>query len=200
MKTVNFSLFLNSTIEKSFRNGPTIRATFQIIVCKNAKNKYEVDCIDAMDMEIDILGKTITSNAEVSNIIDHYESMGVNLYNEAEKDLEEIIKMSGNVETFVFEQTGIILPTNQSTTKQNDVVELTRHELEYVLIMNDLKQRFGSLGYYNDKRKTFRRIKILSRHNKDIQKYMKEKYSHIETYFNDGYPWSSGLCFKLPLE
>jgi hypothetical protein len=199
MKTENFSLFLNSTIEKSFCNGPTIRATFQIIVCKNAKNKYEVDCIDAMDMEIDMLGKTITSNTEVSNIIDHYESMGVNLYNEAEKDLEEIIKMSGNVETFVFEQTGIILPTNQSTTKQNDVVELTRHELEYVLIMNDLKQRFGSLGYYNDKRKTFRRIKIYHGPTPSIQKYMYEKYPHIETYFITD-PWSGGLCFKLPLQ
>ena len=199
MKTENFSLFLNSTIEKSFCNGPTIRATFQIIVCKNAKNKYEVDCIDAMDMEIDILGKTITSNKEVSNIIDHYEGMGVNLYNEAEKDLEEIIKMSGNVETFVFGQTGIILPIETNLTKQNDVVELTKYETDYVKIMADLKQQFSSLGYYNDKRKSFRRIKIQSRHNNQIQKYMKKKYPHIETYFITD-PWSGGLCFKLPLQ
>jgi len=199
MKTENFSLFLNSTIEKSFCNGPTIRATFQIIVCKNAKNKYEVNSMDALDMEIDMLGKTITSNKEVSNIVDHYECMGVNLYNEAEKDLQEIIKKSSSVETFVFGQTGIILPIETNLTKQNDVVELTKYETDYVKIIADLKQQFGNISYYNDKRKSFRRIKIQSRYEKNIQKYMKKKYPHIETYFNDGYPWSSGLCFKLPL-
>ena len=199
MKTENFSVFLNSTVEKSFYNGPTVRATFQIIVCRNDKNKYVVDCADGMDMEIDILGKTITSNKEVSNIVDHFESMGVNIWDEAEKDLMKVIEMSDSVEKFVFEQTGIILPDVLIImAKQKPSEQFV--ELNYIEIMKDLKQQFGPLDYYNDKRKTSRRIKIQSRYNKNIQKYMENKYPHIETYFNDGYPWSSmGLCFRLPL-
>jgi hypothetical protein len=197
MKIENFSLFLNPIIEKSFHNGPTIRAAFQVIICKNNENKYAVDCIDAMDIEIDVLGKTITSNKEVSNILDHYESMGVNLYDEAENDLKELIKMSDSVEKFVFEQTGILLPGILVATDVKISNQVT--ELNYINIIKDLKQQFGSISYYNDKRKSSRRIKIQSGHNNKIQKYMRKKYPHIETYFNDGYPWSSGLCFKLPL-
>jgi len=197
MKTENYSLFLNPTVKKSFHNGPTVRATYQVIVCKNNEDKYAVECIDALDMEIDMLGKTITSNKEVSNVVDYFESMGVNLWTEAEKDLTEAITTSGSVEKFVFEQTGILLPGTLVATNPKTPNPVT--ELNYVNIIADLKQRFGDISYYNDKRKSFRRIKMQSRHNNQIQKYMRKKYPHIETYFNDGYPWSSGLCFKLPL-
>jgi len=188
MKSENWSIFINPTIEKSFINGPTVRATFQVIVCLSEdKTKYIIDCMDAMDMEVDILGKTISTYDELKKITDHYKSFGVDLWNECEKDLTKEIAKSKTIEQFVFEQTGIQLKP-------------IKHVPNYVEIMNDLKQKFGRLGYYNDKRKTFRRIKIQSRHEKDIQKYMKTKYPHIETYFNDGYTWSIGLCFKLPLE
>ena len=43
--------------------------------------------------------------------------------------------------------------TRSKTPKPEPVVELTKHELDYIRIMTDLKQQFGSLGYYNDKRK-----------------------------------------------
>jgi hypothetical protein len=188
MKNENWSIFINPTIEKLFHNGPTVRATFQVIVCLSQdKTKYIIDCMGAMDMEVDVLGKTISTFDELKKINEHYKSFGVDLWDECEKDLTKEIGKYKTIEQFVFEQTGIQLKP-------------IKHVPSYVEIMDDLKQQFGSLGYYNDKRMTFRRIKILSAKNNDIQKYMQKKYPHIETYFNNGYPWSSGLCFKLPLE
>jgi hypothetical protein len=197
MKKSNSSVFVNTIITKQFLNGPKVSAEFQIIVAQNKNNEWIIECIEPMDInEIEMMGKKITDYENKRKIIVHFESMGIDLWEEAESDMKEFIAMSGDAATFVKEQTGIILPTK---AKQNDVVELTRHELEYVLIMNDLKQQFGSLGYYNDKRKTTRRIKIYSGPKDAIQKYMQKKYPNIQTYFNIGYSWSSGLCFRLPL-
>ena len=190
------SVFVNTTITKQFPNGPKVSAEFQVIVTQNKNDEWVIDCIEPLEIdEIEMMGVTITDLESKRNTIKHFESVGINLWEEIGKDMNEFVDMSGGAVTFVSEQTGIILPTKQSKTKQND----TKSETDYVKIMADLKQQFGSIGYYNDKRKTFRRIKILSRHNKDIQKYMKRKYPHIETYYNDGYTWSIGLCFKLPL-
>jgi hypothetical protein len=197
IKKSNSSVFVNTTITKQLPNGPKLTAEFQVIVCLNKSDDWVIDCVEPMDInEIEMMGKTITDYENKRNIIEHFKLMGVDLWNEVETEMQEFIDMSVDAATFVKEQTGIILPTK---AKQNDVVELTRHELEYVLIMNDLKQKFGSLGYYNDKRKTTRRIKIYSGPTAAIQRYMYEKYPHIQTYFNIGYPWSSGLCFRLPL-
>jgi len=194
------SVFINTTITKQFPNGPKVSAEFQVIITQDKNDEWVIECVEPMDInEIEMMGVTITDLESKRNTIKHFKSMGIDLWEGIEKDMDEVITMSGGAVTFVSEQTGIILPTKQSKAKQNDVVELTKYETDYVKIMADLKRQFGNIGYYNDKRKTFRRIKILSRHNKDIQKYMKKKYPHIETYFNDGYPWSSGLCFKLPL-
>jgi hypothetical protein len=198
MKKSNSSVFVNTTITKQFPNGPKVTAEFQTIVCLNKSDDWVIDCIEPMDInEIEMMGKTITDYENKRNIIEHFKLMGVDLWDEVETDMQKIIDANSDAVTFVKEQTGIILPTKQS--KPNDVVELTRQELEYVIIMNDLKQQFGSLGYYNDKRKTTRRIKIYSGPKEAIQRYMYKKYPHIKTYFNVGYPWSSGLCFRLPL-
>jgi len=196
MKKTNSSVFVNTTIVKQLPNGPKLTAEFQVIVCLNKSDDWVIDCVEPMDIdEIEMMGKKITDRENKRNIIKHFESLGIDLWKEIEKDMDEFIAMSGDAVTFVKEQTGIILPTK---AKQNDVVELTRHELEYVLIMNDLKQQFGSLGYYNDKRKTTRRIKIYSGPKDAIQKYMQKKYPNIQTYFNVD-PRSGGLCFALPL-
>lgn len=197
MKSTSSSVFVNTTITKQFPNGPKVTAEFQIIVAKNESDDWVIDCVEPMDInEIEMMGKIITDRENKRNIIKHFESIGIDLWEEAVTDMQEFINMSGDAVTFVKEQTGIILPTKQS--KPNDVVELTRHELEYVLVMTDLKQQFGSLGYYNDKRKTTRRIKIYSGPTAEIQRYMYEKYPHIQTYFNVD-PRSGGLCFVLPL-
>ena len=197
MKKSSSCVFVNTTIIKQFPNGPKVTAEFQIIVCLNKSDEWIVDCIEPLEIdEIEIMGKKITDHESKRKIITHFESIGIDLWEETEKDMNEFIAMSGDAVTFVKEQTGIILPTKQS--KPNDVVELTRHELEYVLIMTDLKQQFGSLGYYNDKRKTTRRIKIYSGPTAEIQRYMYKKYPHIQTYFNAD-PRSGGLCFALPL-
>ena len=194
-KTIGL-VFVNTTLQKQFPNGPKVSANFQIIICLNKSDEWIVDCIEPLEIdEIEIMGKKITDHESKRNIIEHFKLMGVDLWDEVETDMQKFIDASGDAVTFVKEQTGIILPTK---AKQNDVVELTRHELEYVLIMTDLKQQFGSLGYYNDKRKTTRRIKIYSGPTVSIQRYMYKKYPHIQTYFNVN-PRSGGLCFALPL-
>lgn len=197
MKKSNSSVFVNTTITKQFPNGPKVTAEFQIIVCLNKSDEWIIDCVEPLEIdEIEMMGKKITDHESKRKIITHFESIGINLWDEVETDMQKFIDANSNAVTFVKEQTGIILPTKQS--KPNDVVELTRHELEYVLIMTDLKHQFGSLGYYNDKRKTTRRIKIYSGPTAEIQRYMYKKYPHIQTYFNVD-PRSGGLCFVLPL-
>jgi hypothetical protein len=201
MKKSSSSVFVNTTITKQLPNGPKVTAEFQIIVCLNKSDDWIVDCIEPLEIdEIEMMGKKITDRENKRNIIKHFESIGIDLWDVVVTDMQELIDMSGDAVMFVREQTGIILPTKKNVTKPNDVVELTKFETDYVKIMVDLKQQFGRIGYYNDKRKDSRRIKILSGKNKDIQKYMKRKYPHIETYYNDGSPaWSVGLCFVLPL-
>jgi len=198
MKNTSSIVFVNTTITKQFPNGPKVSSEFQIIIGQNKDDKWIIDCVEPMDMvEIEMMGVKITERENMRKTRDHFKSMGIDLWEELIKDMDEVVAMSGDVVTFVKEQTGIILPIKQN--KPNDVVELTKHELDYVKIMADLKQKFGSISYYNDKRKDSRRIKILSGKNKDIQKYMKRKYPHIETYYNNGHTWSIGLCFVLPL-
>jgi hypothetical protein len=196
IKKSSSSVFVNTTITKQLPNGPKLTAEFQVIVCLNKSDDWIIDCVEPLEIdEIEMMGKKITDRENKRNIITHFQSIGINLWDEVETEMQKFIDASGDAVTFVKEQTGIILPTK---AKQNDVVELTRHELEYVLIMTDLKQQFGSLGYYNDKRKTTRRIKIYSGPTSAIQRYMYEKYPHIQTYFNVD-PRSGGLCFALPL-
>jgi len=196
IKKSNSSVFVNTTITKQLPNGPKLTAEFQVIVCLNKSGDWIIDCVEPLEIdEIEMMGKKITDRENKRNIITHFQSIGINLWDEVETEMQKFIDASSDAATFVKEQTGIILPTK---AKQNDVVELTRYELEYVLIMNDLKQKFGSLGYYNDKRKTTRRIKIYSGPTAAIWRYMYEKYPHIQTYFNVD-PRSGGLCFRLPL-
>lgn len=187
------TVFVNTSIQKQFPNGPKVTANYQIIVGLNKHDEWDFDCVEPLDIEeIELMGVEIKGLDNIRNTIKHFESIGIDLWKEIDKDMDEVIAMSGGAITFVSEQTGIVLPSSSSKS--------TKPIPSYVEIMDDLKQQFGNISYYNDKRKSFRRIKIQSRHEKDIQKYMKKKYPHIETYFNDGYPWSSGLCFKLPLE
>jgi hypothetical protein len=196
MENTGSSVFVNTIITKQFPNGPKVSAEFQIIIALNKNNEWVVDACDGMDVtEIEMFGETITEGKSKNEVMVHFSNMGINLWDKMEKDLNEAIVACGGAVQFVKEQTGIVLPTK---TKQNGTIELTRQELEYVLIMNDLKQQFGSLGYYNDKRKTTRRIKIYSGPTVSIHRYMYEKYPHIQTYFNFD-PRSGGLCFRLPL-
>jgi hypothetical protein len=199
MKKSSSSVFVNTTITKQFPNGPKVTAEFQTIICQDRQDEWVIDCVEPMDInEIEMMGKTITDYEGKRKIITHFQSLGIDLWDEVTKDMDEFVKMSGDAVTFVKEQTGIILP-KKTIVEQNDVVELIKFETDYVKIMTDLKQQFGSISYYNDKRKDSRRIKIISSQEKEIQKYMKKKYPHIETYFYGEFPWSSGLCFRLPI-
>jgi hypothetical protein len=202
MKNTGSSVFINTVVTKQFPNGPKVSVEFQIIVALNKNNEWGVDCCDAMDItEIEMFGETITEREKLEKIISNFSEMGIDVWDKMEIDLNEGIADCGGVVHFVKEQTGIILPSSNNnvvgiTSPNNNVVGTT----DYAKIMADLKQQFGSLGYYNDKRKTFRRIKIYSGPGGEIQQYMKKNYPHIETYYNDDYPWSwPGLCFRLPL-
>jgi hypothetical protein len=186
------TVFVNTTITKQFPNGPKVSAEFHIIVTQNKNDEWVIDCIEPLEIdEIEMMGVTITDLESKRNTIKHFQSIGIDLWEGMEKDMNEFVDMSGGAVTFVNEQTGIILPSNSSKS--------TKPIPSYVEIIADLKRQFGNISYYNDKRKDSRRIKILSGKNKEIQKYMKRKYPHIETYYNDGHTWSIGLCFKLPL-
>jgi hypothetical protein len=198
MKKSSGLVFVNTTITKQFPNGPKVSADLQIIVAQDKNDEWVIDCVEPMDIcEIEMMGKKITDYEGKHKIIAHFQSLGIDLWDEIITDSHEFVKMSGDAVTFVKEQTGIILP-KKTIVEQNDVVELTKFETDYVKIMADLKQQFEIICYYNDKRKGSRRIKIISNQEKDIQKYMKKKYPHIQTYFNVD-SRSEGLCFALPL-
>ena len=111
MKNSGCSVFVNTIIEKQFPNGPKVSVEFQIIVAKNKSDDWVIDCVEPMDInEIVLMGKTITDPENKCNIIKHFESMGIDLWDAAEKDMNEFITMSGDAVTFVKQQTGIILP------------------------------------------------------------------------------------------
>jgi hypothetical protein len=54
--------------------------------------------------------------------------------------------------------------------------------MKYQKIMIDLALNFGKFGYFNDKRKTFRRIKITGPKPKlaKIEKFLKSNYPELE--------------------
>lgn len=106
----SFSIFINPKIEKQLENGPLIRATGQVCVFQTTENKWEADS-DIMDIdEIVLMGVSIKTNEEKKKTIEHFKSMGINLYHIISKELEEIVAGSGDMKQFVFEQIGIKLP------------------------------------------------------------------------------------------
>jgi hypothetical protein len=111
----SFSIFINPRIEKQLENGPLIRATGQVCVYQTedyppTENGWRADS-DIMDIdEIILMGVSIKTNEEKKKTIDHFKSMGINLYQIVDKELDEIVAGSGDVKQFVFEQIGIKLP------------------------------------------------------------------------------------------
>lgn len=104
-----FSLFINSEISCQLENGPTIKATVQSIVYKGKDDKWSADLEILGIDEIVFMGVSITDYKEVKTSIEYFKGMGINLYDVVEKEFREVFDMSGNVEQFVFEQTGINL-------------------------------------------------------------------------------------------
>ena len=77
----------------------------------------------------------------------------------------------------------------------------------YKIVLEDLKTQFGKFTYFNDKRKSFRRIKIVTRFNPNmdnerIMKYIarrhKDRIMEVGVTDNQG-SWCDGVYFKLPL-
>ena len=75
------------------------------------------------------------------------------------------------------------------------------------IIRQDLKKQFTGIIVFNDKRKTYRRIKIATCCNTNktnqVEKYLNEKYPSLITFRSKGSGcyngYYNGVCFKLPL-
>lgn len=106
-----FTIFMNPKIVKQLENGPKITAVGQVILYKTKEGKWGTDAVEIVDTEeIEFMGVKITDSKAQSETIKHFKAMGIDLYEVMQNELEEIIHMSGDVETFTFEQTGIKLP------------------------------------------------------------------------------------------
>lgn len=106
-----FTIFLNPKIEKQLENGPLLRATGQVIIYRDSSGIWGVGDVVLVDMdEIVLMGISIKGYKEQKVIIEHFKSMGINLYDVMMKELQEYVNMGGDATQFVFEHTGIKLP------------------------------------------------------------------------------------------
>lgn len=109
-KTTSFSIFINPEIEKQLENGPLIRAVGQVIVYKTKEGEWGAD-VEIMDIEeIVLMGVAINKRDEMNKTLEHFRSMGINLYQVMQEELDEYFVCSGDVKQFVFEHIGIKLP------------------------------------------------------------------------------------------
>jgi hypothetical protein len=114
MKNTNSSVFIHSIVDKKFESGPRVSIEFQTIVCLNESGKWVVECSDAMDIvEIEMFGEVITERKYRDKVVDHFEEMGINIWNKMEEVLNQEIAAYESIEAFVKDQTGIILPTTK---------------------------------------------------------------------------------------
>ena len=109
IKPGTFSIFINPKIEFQLENGPTIRATGQAIVYKSKDGEWASD-LDLVDIdEIVFMGVRITGHKEIKASIYHFKNIGIDLFDITQYEFEEMVRMSGTIENFVFDQTGIDL-------------------------------------------------------------------------------------------
>jgi hypothetical protein len=109
IKKGTYSMFINPKIECQLENGPLLRGTGQVIIYQKEDNTWEYNNELAGIDEIILMGVTITGYKEQKATIEHFKNMGINLYDVMNKAFDEIIAFSGDIKTFVFEQTGIKL-------------------------------------------------------------------------------------------
>jgi len=55
------------------------------------------------------MGVSITEYYQLKTSIEHFKGMGLDLFDIAQYEFEEMVRMSGTTENFVFDQTGIDL-------------------------------------------------------------------------------------------
>lgn len=98
--------------EHQFDNGgPRIKGKAFAIIYETKDNTWGVDSVEVTSIdEIHMMGVAITGHKEQRATIDYFKTMGISLYDEAYKVVDEIIDCSGTPERFVFDQTGIVLP------------------------------------------------------------------------------------------
>lgn len=106
-----FTIFLNPKIEKQLENGPLLRATGQVIIYRDSSGIWGVDDVEITNMdEIVLMGISIKGYKEQKATIEHFNSMGIHLYDVMRKELQEYVTMGGDATQFVLEHTGIKLP------------------------------------------------------------------------------------------
>jgi hypothetical protein len=107
IKKGTYNMFINPKIECQLENGPLLRGTGQVVIWQKEDNTWDYECELADIQEIVLMGVTIIGYKEQKATIEHFKSMGINLYDVMRKAFKEIVVMSGDVKTFVFEQTGL---------------------------------------------------------------------------------------------
>ena len=107
----SFILFVSPKIEVALENGPTLRANTQIIIAKDENNEWCWDDMEILDIkEVVFMGTTITDPDKINKLVDHFNNMGLSLYDVLYEEMQEILDMSTSIEEFVFNQTGVVLP------------------------------------------------------------------------------------------
>ena len=107
----DFCLFITLPVESHRDDFPTIKAHIQIIVGKDKDDEYIFDGVELMMIEELVFnGTSITGLDKINTLVDAYRQVGIKLDEAIYEDVDEIIACSGDVETFVLEQTGIKLP------------------------------------------------------------------------------------------
>ena len=105
------TLFLTPQIKAELFKGPTLYCTVQIIVSRGRNNGWVVEECAYLDCsKIEHMGVTIDKRDNVNKFLKSYHDMGIDLGEYIERCFDEVIAFSGDIETFVKESTGIILP------------------------------------------------------------------------------------------
>lgn len=111
MSKSNFTLFINPKFTCKLDGGPTLWCTGQVLLCKDKDGNFVLDEAEVVDIDkITLMGVEIEDYKGRKNCVEHFKTMGIDLWDIAIKELDELIAMSGDVKQFVLDQTGITLP------------------------------------------------------------------------------------------
>jgi len=106
----SFIMFITPKIEVVLENGPTIRANTQLIISENEEGWCWED-MEVLDIkEVIFMGTTITDPDKINKLVNHFDSMGLSIYDIIYEEMQEVLDMCESIEEFVFNQTGVTLP------------------------------------------------------------------------------------------
>lgn len=103
----SFNLFITDKALIILENGPKLYVDFHIIAYPLDNGSWGHDC-EIMDItKAEFMGATVEDYKAMKSFIDHFLSMGINLYKETEKQVDEIMAGYGSTEQYIKERTGL---------------------------------------------------------------------------------------------